>query len=249
MPIPRRALAAAFALVAGPALALDLAALTEAEREAFGAEVRAYLLENPDVLMEAIAVLEARDEGLQAGADAALIADHAAAIADDGHSWVGGNPEGDVTVVEFMDYRCGYCRQAFAEVEELVSTDGRVRFILKEFPILGEQSELASRFAIAAQQLHGADTYKDVHDALMMLQADITPDALSRLTEGFGLDPAPILARLQAPEVTAVIDANRALAESLRISGTPTFVVGGQMVRGYVPLQGMQAMVEAERAG
>lgn len=235
--------------VGTPLVALDLAAMTPAERDAFRAEVRDYLLENPEVLMEAIAVLEAREAEAQAAADRALVAEHRDAIVADGRSWVGGNPEGDVTVVEFFDYRCGYCRRAFADVEEMVAADGAVRFVLKEFPILGEQSEAASRFAVAVRQLHGDDAYKDTHDALMALESDITPDALSRLAEALALNPTPILDRMDAPEVSAEIDANRALAESLGITGTPTFVMGDQLVRGYLPLPEMRAVLDAERAG
>lgn len=249
MPIRRLAALALLALPAFPAAALDLAAMTEAEREAFRAEVRAYLLDNPEVLTEAIGVLESREAERMAQADRALVTENLDLLVADGASWVGGNPDGDVTVVEFMDYRCGYCRQAFEEVEALVEGDGEVRFILKEFPILGPQSEMASRFAIAVQQIHGPDAYKDVHDALMVLEAEIDEGSLSRLAEALALDPAPILERMGAEEVTAVIDANFALAQSLGISGTPTFVMGDQMVRGYVPLEGMQAIVDAERAG
>jgi protein-disulfide isomerase len=249
MPIRPLAALALLALPALPAAALDLSAMTDQEREAFRAEVRAYLLEDPEVLTEAIAVLESREAQRMAEADRALVTENIEQIVDDGRSWVGGNAEGDVTVVEFMDYRCGYCRQAFQEVEELVEGDGNIRFILKEFPILGPQSDLASRFAIAVQQLHGPDAYKDVHDALMVLESDIDERALIRLAEALALDPAPILDRMEAPEVTEVIEANHALAQALGISGTPTFVMGDQMVRGYVPLEGMRTIVEAEREG
>ncbi len=242
--------ALAFSIVlAQPVAALDLATMSDAERDAFRAEVRAFLLDNPEVLVEAMGVLEAREGEAQETADLAMVEAQREAILNDGHSWTGGNVEGDVTIVEFMDYRCGYCRQAFAEVEELVATDGSVRFILKEFPILGEQSELASRFAIAVQRIHGDDAYKDVHDALMVLEADIDPATLTRLAEGLAIDPEPVLAAMADPEVTAIIDENRALAQALGISGTPTFVLGDRMVRGYVPLEGMRAMLEDERAG
>lgn len=239
------ALAAPFAAPA----AAQIADMTDADREAFRAEVRSYLLDNPEVLMEAIAVLEQRQNQAQAMADNALVETYRDQLVDDGFSWVGGNPDGDITVVEFMDYRCGYCRRAFSEVEALVAGDGNIRLILKEFPILGEQSLVSSQFAVAVQQLHGDDVYKDVHDALIALEADATPDTLARLAEGFGLDPAPILERMAAPEVAEVISANHALGDLMQITGTPTFVIGGQMVRGYVPIEQMLTIVRDQREG
>jgi protein-disulfide isomerase len=166
------------------ALTLPLAAqdsMTDAERTLFRDEVRTYLLENPEVLMEAIGVLEQRQAAAQTSSDAEMLQANAAAIFDDPASWVGGNPEGDITVVEFLDYRCSYCRKATAEVDELVKSDGNIRFIVKEYPILGEQSVLASRFAIAVLQLTDGETYKRTHDALMGLRGDVTPEALERL--------------------------------------------------------------------
>ena len=242
-------LAALFSLPAISAAALDLSSMTDEERAAFRAEVRAYLLENPEVLTEAISELETREANRQLEADRALVSENLDEILSTEHSWVGGNPDGDITVIEFMDYRCTYCRRANPEVEELIASDGNIRFIIREFPILGPQSELASRFAIAVRQIHGDDAYKDAHDALMALQTDIDEAALSRLAEGLALDPAPILGQMQAPEVTEVIEANYALGETLGISGTPTFVMGGVLVRGYVPLNGMQSIVDEERAG
>lgn len=241
-------LLAAAALCAS--IALPAAAeMTAAEREAFRAEVRAYLLENPEVLMEAIAVLEDRQAAAEAENDKTLVADNAAAIFEDGHSWVGGNAEGDVVMVEFIDYRCGYCRKAWSETEELVQADGNIRRIIKEFPILGPGSELSSRFAIAVLQLKGADAYKQAHDALISLRAEANEESLTRLAGELGLDAAEIMARMTAPEVTAVLQENHALADKLGISGTPTFVVGDTMVRGYVPLDGMQGIVAQVRQG
>lgn len=241
-------LALPLALMLGSPAFADLEAMTANERAAFRAEVRAFLLENPEVLMEAIAVLEQREQQAQAANDMSLVAANLDALTNDGHSWVGGNPDGDLTVIEFVDYRCGYCRRAFAEVEQLVAGDGNIRFVVKEFPILGEQSLLSAQFAVAVQQLHGDAAYKDVHDALIQLRADANADSLSRLAEAFGLDPAPIIARMGAPEVAAVIEANHLLADQLQISGTPTFVIGDRMVRGYIPLAQMQQVVAEQRA-
>jgi len=239
---------AATALLAGPVAAFDLTAMTEAERDAFGKEVRAYLLDNPEVLIEVINLLDARQAQAEADADAAYVVQFADALFNDGHSWVGGNPDGDITLVEFMDYRCGYCRRAFAEVDQLLQADGNIRFIVKEYPILGPESDMAARFAIAVQQLHDGQTYGDIHDALMSMNSDVTPDSLTTLAGAFGLDPAPIMNRMTAPEVEAVIAANRALGEQMQITGTPTFILGGQMIRGYVPLAQMQTLVAQARA-
>jgi protein-disulfide isomerase len=223
--------------------------LTEAEREAFRAEVRAYLLENPEVLMEAIGVLEARQAAAATEADRALVATHAAALFAGPADWVGGNPQGDITVVEFMDYRCGYCRKAFDELAALVESDGNIRLVIKEFPILGPDSEISSRFAIATLQVAGPAAYEAVHDALITLRGTPTPEALARLAGDLGLDAGAILSQLNAPAVTAVIETNRSLADTLQISGTPTFVIGETMLRGYAPLDAMQAIVAEARTG
>ena len=110
------------ATLALPAAALDLDEMSEAERAQFRAEVRAYLLDNPEVIMEAVELLQNREAQQQAQADLALVSDNAAEIFDDGYSWVGGNPDGDIVLVEFLDYRCGYCKRAHSEVAQLLET-------------------------------------------------------------------------------------------------------------------------------
>ena len=244
-------LAAAGALgpAAGPAAAEGLEDMTAAERASFREEVRAYLLENPEVLMEAIGVLEQRQAEAQSEGEAQVLAERMDEIARDDWSWVGGNPEGDVTVVEFLDYRCGYCKRAFPEVAELIEGDGDIRFVVKEFPILGPQSELGARFAIAVLQQEGDAAYSAVHDALMLQREDITEDGLRALAEDQGLDADAVMGGMDAPEVTEVIARNRALAQDLQINGTPSFVIGDQMLRGYVPVDAMAEIVAAEREG
>ena len=231
------------ALTALPGQALDLDSMSDAERDAFRAEIRAYLLDNPEVIMEAVAVLEQRQAEAQAQNDVELVIANEEAVFNDGHSWIGGNPEGDITLVEFMDYKCGYCKRAFPEVNDLLEFDGNIKLIVKEFPILGEQSELASRFAIATLQTLGDEAYAQVHDALMVFSGDINQTALNRMAEGFGLDAAAIEAQMNSDEVTSVIAENRALAQRLNISGTPSFVMNDQMLRGYLPLDEMQRVV------
>ena len=233
--------ALAFTLAAAPAVAFDIDAMTDAERQAFQDEVRSFLLENPQVLVEALTIYQEQNS------DAALINANYDELVGDDHSWVGGNPDGDITIVEFLDYRCGFCRRAFPEVEELVSTDGNIRIIVKELPVLGPQSELASRFAIATLQTEGADAYKTVHDALMTFRGQISEQSLERLSDQNGFDTAAITEAMESPDVTNVINENRTLAQALRVNGTPTFVIGGQMLRGFLPLEGMSQIVAEER--
>ncbi len=137
----------AIALLVAPASAADLTDLSEAERAAFRAEVRAYLMDNPEIIVEAVDLLKERTAQAQAQADDSLVKENADALFNDGYSWVGGNPEGDITLVEFMDYRCGYCRRAKPEVAKLLAADGNIRLIVKEFPILGEASMISNNFA------------------------------------------------------------------------------------------------------
>jgi protein-disulfide isomerase len=241
---------AAFAFLLGlalPAAALDLDQMSDAERAAFRAEVRAFLMENPEVIMEAVAVLEQRQEQAQLQADQSLVSDNAAEIFDDGYSFVGGNPDGDITLVEFLDYRCGFCKRAHAEVAKLLETDGNIRLVVKEFPILGEQSLLASRFAVATKQIAGGEAYKGLTDALMTLEGDVNLRNLRRLASTFGLDADAIEARMNSDEVTAEIARTRALAQRLQITGTPTFVLQDELLRGYLPYDQMQALVDEKR--
>ena len=236
-----------FVCAAGAAQAVDLGDMTPQERADFGAAVREYLMENPQVIMEAVQLLEERQQAAQADEDKQLVAQNSDALFADPGSWVGGNPDGDITLVEFIDYRCGYCRRAHPEVARLLEDDGNIRLIVKEFPILGEQSVTASRFAIATRLAHGDDAYRQVSDALIAFSGDYSPSALTRIATSLGLDAQPIFARMEDEEVTEIIRETRALAQRLKISGTPTFVLEDEMLRGYLPYDQMRALVDEQR--
>jgi protein-disulfide isomerase len=235
------------ATLALPASAMDLTELTDAERAQFRAEVRSYLMDNPEVIMEAVELLQNREADAQAQADVSMVSDNADVIFDDGYSWVGGNPEGDITLVEFLDYRCGYCKRAHGEVAKLLETDGNIRLIVKELPILGDDSVLASRFAIATKQVAGGDAYRAMNDALMAFKGSITVASMRRIADELDLDADAIEARMDSKDVTAEIAGTRALAQKLQISGTPTFVMHDEMLRGYLPYDQMQALVAEKR--
>lgn len=240
------ALILSFAL---PAQALDLENMTEAEKAAFGAAVRSYLLENPEVLVEVIGVLEKQQEAQQEMNEVQMISALSDQIFNDGFSYVGGNPEGDITIVEFVDYRCGYCRKAHPEVTELVTSDGNIRIIFKEFPILGEASTLASRFALSVKLNAGDAAYFDMHNALMEGSNNFTEASLRRMARKAGLDEDAIMDGMENPEIDRILQTNYQLAQMMEITGTPSFVFGDMMVRGYAPLAAMRQMVADQRDG
>ncbi|MGY3436862.1 MULTISPECIES: DsbA family protein [unclassified Marinovum] len=233
--------------LATPALATDLTEMTDAEREIFREEVRAFLMDDPQVIIDAVNELERQKAAAQDGQDEDLIANNHAAIFNDGVSHVGGNPDGDITLVEFVDYRCGYCRKAHDEVHELIKTDGNIRFITKEFPILGPDSLESAKFAIAVRDVAGDEAYVAANDTLIRFNGSVTEAALRKIAETLEVDADAVIARMNDDEVTQIIADTRALAQKLKINGTPTFVLEDTMLRGYLPLEGMRQMVDQTR--
>ena len=240
-------IATSLALLSAPVQALDLTSMSDAERAVFGAEVRAYLLQNPEVIIEAVNLLEQRQAEAEMMQDEALVAANLEELQNDGYSWVGGNPDGDITLVEFMDYRCGYCRRAATEVAQLLAEDGNIKLVIKEFPILGEASVLSSRFAISTRLAAGADAYKQVHAALIEFKGEPNEVVLRRLAQGLGLDADAILALMDSPEVNQELAQNHALAQRLKISGTPTFVMEDELLRGFLPASQMSDLIAIKR--
>jgi protein-disulfide isomerase len=234
--------------VASAAWSSDLTDLTDADRDAFRTEVRAYLLENPEVLMEAIAVLEERNAQTAEASDRTMISANAVALFESPADLVLGNPDGDITLVEFLDYRCGYCKKAHPDVAALIENDGNIKLIVKEFPILGEASVLASRFAIATHLVAGKAAYAQVHEALMTGGNNVSEGSLKRLLRGTDVDVDAVMDRIDSEEVTKIIAQNHALGQAMQINGTPAFIMETEVIRGYVPYDSMVEIVEELRA-
>jgi len=237
----------ALALATTPLRATDLSNMTPEEEQAFGDAVRSYILDNVDLVMEALIILRERDLQAEEQAERDLITANAEDIFNDGFSYVGGNPNGDITLVEFMDYRCGYCRKAYDDVEKLIARDGNIRLIVKEYPILGEASMASSQFAVAIKRLYGNTAYKKAHDALIALSGSPNEATLTRLATSLGHDASKILEHMNSGEVMMEIATTRALAQRLQITGTPTFVLQDEVLRGYVPLDAMRELVSDKR--
>lgn len=228
--------------------AAGLGDMSDAERADFRAEVRAYLLENPEVILEAIQVLEQREAAAEAQGDLELVQTNFAELTRDGYSWVGGNPDGAITIVEFSDYRCAFCKRAHPEIKALLEANDDVRFVLKEFPILGADSTLASKAAISVLINQGSDIYGAFQDLVMLHNGAINIKTLSRLVGEVGGDADLMVEHLDDPVVEQIIAKNRALATRMKITGTPSFLIGTEMLRGFAPASAMQNFVDRARS-
>lgn len=248
-----RAFAALLILVAAGATLAPAHAqstMTEAEREAFRAEVRAFLLEEPELILEALRTLEERQRIAEEEAAQTALTDHAELIFDDGFSFVGGNPDGDLTLVEFLDYRCGFCKRAHSHVQNFLAHDGDIRLVVKEFPVLGPDSEYAGRAAMASLRQNDGATYKAFHDAMIEHRGPLDQGIVKQLAREVGLDVAQLERDMDSPEISANIQVTYDLAQLLGINGTPAFIIGDRIVRGFVPeetLAQLAAEVRAER--
>jgi protein-disulfide isomerase len=216
--------------------------------EQFERVIRDYLLRKPEVLLEAMKTLEDRQRDMAADAARERIGQNAKALRNDPDSFVAGNPNGDVTVVEFFDYRCGYCKQAHPTVSDVVKADGKIRLVLKEFPILGADSVFASRAAIAVLQSQ-RPKYKAFHDALLETKEPLNEASVLRIAKAQGIDTDKLAAAMKNPDVEKVIRANHALAQNLSINGTPAFIIGDELVPGAIPARQMIELVARARGG
>lgn len=237
--------AAGTALILTPVAALPAAA--EMDRAEVEKIVREYLLANPEILNEMIAELQEREQMSASEKARTGIAQNKEALYNDGFSHVAGNPNGDVTLIEFFDYRCGYCRKVRADLLTLMEQDSGVRLILKELPILSETSHEAAKAAIAAQN-QGGDLYWKYHQA--MLEADgLDSAAIYDIAADVGLDVARLKTDMEDPAVEKKIEQTHDLASKIGVDGTPAFIIGDKLVPGALDADGLKELVEAQRSG
>jgi protein-disulfide isomerase len=203
--------------------------LTPAQRKEVEAIVKDYLVSNPEVMMEVQSALEAKMDKIQNERTALAIKQNATEIFRPAGSPVVGNAKGDVTVIEFFDYNCPYCKKAFHEVAQLIEKDKQVKLIVKEFPILSKGSEEAAKVALAAKT---QGKYWEFHRAVQEAQGQTNEAAALRIAEKLGLDMARLRKDMASPDVKKEIDDTRALAAKLGIQGTPHFLVGDRVIPG-----------------
>lgn len=218
-----------------PAIAADLdeARVKELVLEA--------IRENPGIIREAIEILQAEEEAAQAEAARLALSQQRQLLENDPNAAVIGNPDGDVTIVEFFDYNCGYCRRVFPNVTALIEADENIRVVMREWPILGEESVFAARASLAARE---QGKYEEFHNALMGNRGRITESSVMSIAERVGLDTDQLRADMNSEAVNAHLETSQRLTQALGFNGTPAFVFGDQLVPGAIELDQMRDLVE-----
>jgi len=212
-------------------------AFSTEEKTAINQMIRDYILNNPEILPEAIRILQSR-------AKKALLEQHYIRLYEDGYSYVGGNKNGDVTLIEFLDYNCGYCKRALSIVNKLIKEDGNLRVIYKEYPILSESSYTASKAAMASMK---QGKYPEFHAALMQNTGDLTDNRIFELARAVGLDEQILAKDMTSPILERNIQINHSLAKAFEIRGTPGYIIGDIIAPGAVPYEELVAMIDQTR--
>jgi protein-disulfide isomerase len=227
-----------------PMRAAPAAEFTSEQKKAIEAIIRDYLANNPEVLLDALQAAEDKLKNESKDKAAQALSARRRELLDDPETPVGGNPKGDVSLVEFFDYRCPYCKQVEPALEALLGQDKQLRFVYKEFPVLGADSITASRAALAAWK---QGKYDALHRALMSTKGQLDEATVLKVAQSAGLDGERLKRDMAAPEIDRALKANLQLAEALDIRGTPGFVIGEEIVPGAVDLETLKGLIAAAR--
>jgi protein-disulfide isomerase len=239
-------LAAAMLAFATPASAQSF---SEPQREEIGKIIRDYLLKHPEVLQEAMAEFEKRQQLAEAEKAKVAIKTHAEAIFNSPRQVTLGNPQGDVTFVEFFDYNCGYCKRALEDMMQLMSKDPKLKVVLKEFPVLGPASMDAARVGVAVRmQDKTGKKYLEFHQKLLTGRGQVDRARAMAAAKEVGLDMARLEKDLKSDEIDASLQESMKLAEALGLNGTPSYVINNDVVIGAVGLATLSAKIQAARA-
>jgi protein-disulfide isomerase len=222
-------------------MAQSMASLTPVQVEALIAQ---YLKDHPDAVISAIEDAQAKAEKAKADQAQATLIDLKAKIFDNPNDPILGNVAGDLAIVEFFDYRCPYCKRVSPDIDALMTQDGKLKVILKEFPILGPESLYAAKLALAAAR---QGRYVEMHRALMSHRGDFTEDALMDLARAAGIDVVRLKSDVADPAIAGLVEANLDLGRNLGIGGTPAFIIGRKVVPGAISLDDMKKLVAEAR--
>ncbi len=214
------------------------------DRAAIEAIVREYLLENPEIIAEALDVLQQREEAAELERQRLALVDQHDAIFNSS-SPIMGNPNGDVTLVEFFDYQCGFCKRVLDDVFAVAEDDPGLRVVFKDLPILGPSSVVAARASLAARN---QGLYTEYHNALMAHRGQLSDRVIFDTAAEVGLDVNQLRTDMQSPEIREELNDNIRLAQQLGIRGTPAFIIGDEIIPGARSLQEIEASIERARS-
>ena len=243
-PLRSAAAAAAFGLLFSAAPA---GALTDKDRPEIEAIVRDYLLKNPEVLRDALEVMEKRQSQEDQNKQRQAISSNAKLIFESTRGPSFGNPQGDVTLVEFFDYNCGYCKRAMQDVMQLTKDDPKLKVVFKEFPVLGPGSVEAAKVAVAVRMQDKGGKYIEFHRRLLGSRGEANKERALAAAKDAGFDMARIEKDLQSPEIADTLKESARLAESLGLNGTPTFVIADELVIGAQGYDALKGKIDAAR--
>jgi len=251
MPSLRLIIPALFALaIFGASMPASADSFSNAQRSDIEAIVKNYIVTHPEVLDEAITELSKRQAAADAQKHDAAVAENADAIFNSPRQVVLGNKDGDVTFVEFFDYNCGYCKHAMADMLSLMKSDPKLKVVLKEFPVLGQSSMDAAKVAVAVRMQDPTGMkYLDFHQKLLGGRGPADKAHALAAAKEAGLDIAKIEKDMSSPEVRATLEENFKLAEAMGMNGTPSYVIGKQIVVGAAGLEGLKEKIAIARCG
>ncbi|WP_439117813.1 DsbA family protein [Nereida ignava] len=202
------------------------------------------ILENPEIVMQAVDILQRREAAAQAAVQADTLTTQRLLLEQDPNAPVLGNPDGDVTVIEFFDYNCPYCRQAMPEVQAMLDADPNIRLVYREWPILGDGSVFAAKAALASRN---QDKYEEFHWALMGMEGRAEEASVLRVADLVGLDIDQLLTDMEGAEIAEHITASSQLSQALGFNGTPSFVIGDELLPGFVEEELLTEAVQQTR--
>lgn len=220
--------------------------MSPADRKAIEDVIREFILKNPEIIVEAVRNLQDREKQESNQRLKVNLVAKRAELVNDPDTPVGGNSKGDVTIVEFFDYRCSFCKRVMPALQEVLKTDNNVRFVFKEFPILGPESVTASKVALAAWFIDKGK-YEAVHWALMKATGALPESRLMKIAADAGLDATALKKAMDDPKIEKLLRRNYALAEALEINGTPAFVIGDHVIRGATDLAAFRQIIAKAR--
>ena len=224
-----------------PAMALD-----EAQRTEFEGVIRDYLLKNPEIIQQAIAELQKRQAATEAAQRTQAVSSLKPQIFDSPRGVVVGNPKGDVTLVEFFDYNCGYCKRALTDLEDLIKNDPKLKVVLKEFPVLGPGSVEAAQVGVGVR-LVAPEKYLAFHQKLLGDRGQANKAKALAAAEDVGVDKAKLEKALADPEINATLQENLQIADQLGIDGTPSYVAGDAVIVGAVGHDQLKGAIQSIR--